>query len=119
MLLVLTLSSGFAQFAKHMCDDSGVIIAAESCSDADDCCSGSLEETDDHCSTTYVYMLTAKFKDAFKKVNIKAKELITILPPTNLEVKLVPCLNQAIASSFKYKVKQSPTESSFTGVFLI
>ena len=119
MLLVLTLSSGFAQFAMHMCNDSGVQIATESCSETDQCCSDEGKEGNDHCSTQYVYVLTAKFKDAIKKVDLRNSSFEIFLPYLNKELKLASYPNQDMASLHKYKRRQSPTDLSFSGVFII
>ena len=119
MLLLLTLSSGFAQFARHMCDDSGVLIATESCSESDKCCGNDSEESNDHCSTRYVYFITAKFKEALGKVNVKVPSFDTFLSNADLNITLVARTGPIPETKFECKRSQSHLDGSFSGVFLI
>lgn len=118
MLLVLTLSSGFAQFAMHMCDDSGVLLATESCTDADKCCGDNAKDGDDHCSTEYIYMLTAKYQNTWSEADFKTTFFDRVL--TSLRDKKVG-LSWAKQSKYldNYTLRQSSTDLSFSGVFLI
>jgi len=118
VLLVLTLSSGFAQFAMHMCDDSGVLLATECCSDADKCCGVNAEDGNDHCSTEYVYVLTAKYQNTLSDLDIKVTFFDRFL--TSMRDKKVG-LSWTKQTKYlnNYTIRQSPTDLSFSGVFLI
>lgn len=113
VLLMVTLSSGLAQFAMHICEEEGVLIATDNCAQEDNCCAS--DEESMHCNTTFVYLVTAKFKQLINKTNL-ATTFITL--PT------IPIIEDPV-HGFSLTPYQEiipslrPYERSHTGVFII
>lgn len=118
MLLVLTFSSGFAQFAMHMCDDAGVLLATDNCSNADKCCEQNSNEGDEHCSTEYIYVLTAKFKSTRYKINLNVDYFDMLLPSLRIHPGTLSLAHQT-KHLINYSFRQSSLDQCYTGVFLI
>lgn len=113
VLLMVTLSSGLAQFAMHICEDEGVLIATDTCAELDNCCASDEEKM--HCNTTFVYVVTAKFKQVVNETKFAV---------TFITLPIMPTIENPV-HGFSYTSYQqisailSPHERRFTGVFII
>ncbi len=120
LLAFITLSSGFGQLAIHACQDSGTYFAQTDCGENSSCCSAEDEQSEsNHCTTKFIYFLTAKFKDLSVNVNLKLAPVSANLFKIHLSVKNTYAITPKKYANFKHIPPDIKHSRLFTGVYII